>query len=81
MGKAIYICKMYVRLLLKAASIGFSNNQLDKAVVLTDVPLEDVLTGTENTFKTSTVKLDALQSALGCDGGSTGPFQQKCNFT
>ena len=57
------------------------NNQLDKAVVLADVSLEDILTRSQHTFKSSTVQLDTLQCGLSSHSGSTGPLQQEGNLT
>ena len=56
------------------------DNKLDKAVVLTDVPLQDVLTRAKHTLKASTVKLHAFESAFGLDSSGTRPLQQQGYF-
>lgn len=58
-----------------------SDNELDKAVVLTDISLQDVLAGTENTLKTSSVQLDTFECAFSFDCCSTWSLQQESNLT
>lgn len=58
-----------------------SHHQLDEAVVLADVPLEDVLAGPKHALESSTIKLDALQSGLGSDSSCTRSLQQQSNLT
>lgn len=48
-----------------------------EAVVLLDVPLQDVGAGTQHALKPGAVELDALERALGGDGGGAGPVQHQ----
>lgn len=48
-----------------------SHNQLNKAVVLADVSLQDILARTKYTLKAGTVELHTLESALGFYSGCT----------
>ena len=41
-------------------SLHYSNHKLDKAVVLTDVTLKNVLTWAQDSFETGSVELDTL---------------------
>ena len=57
-----------------------SDDQLHETVILTDVPLENVLAGAQHALKSSAVQLHALECGLGCDCGSTGSLQKQCNL-
>ena len=55
--------------------------ELDKAIVLGDVALQDVCAGSHHTLKALSVQLDTLEGASGNDGGSAGSVQDKGNLT
>ena len=48
-----------------------SHNQLDKAVVLADVSLQDILARAQYALEAGTVELHTLESALGFYSGCT----------
>ena len=57
------------------------DHKLDKAVVLADVALENVLTGAQHSLKASTVKFDTLQHSFGLHCSSTRSLQEQGNLT
>ena len=59
----------------------FSNDQLDKAVVVGNVALEDVHTWTHDTFESPTIKFNTFQTSLGLHCSCTWAFEKQGNFT
>ena len=59
----------------------FLHHQLDKAVILPDVSLQNILARTQHTFKPGTVQLYTLQCAFGLDCSCTRSLEEQSNFT
>lgn len=54
-----------------------SDRERHKAVVLLDVPFEDVRAGTENSLEPGPVQLDTLERPCGRDSCSPGSVQHQ----
>ena len=58
-----------------------SDEELDKAVVVVNVALKDVLTGPKDTFKPLPIQLSTPQLSLGTYCGCPRSLQQQGNLT
>lgn len=72
---------VFFRLMLKCHSMETSDYQLHEAVVLTDVPLQNVLARPKDTLKACTIKLHAFEGSFSSDSSCTSSLEQQSYFT
>lgn len=79
-----YIYIQQLQLILSTENIGQQSSldrERDKAVVLLDVPFEDVRAGAQNPLEPGPVQLDAPEGTRGSDGGGPGSVQHESDLS
>lgn len=76
-------CEFFSRVLFCVGWLRHHNSdrERDEAVVLLNVPLENIWTRPKHSLKSGSVQFDTLQRSLGCHGSSPGAVQHQSNLT